>query len=736
MSDRNPYDGGDNGRRGRRRASDPDPLDDGGGARPRRSSGANHYTDPYADPRTDPWRAAQDGRSGDPLTDPWRRAEAPGSYDSGGEQGPPPWDGGPAARPRGRRHRGSDAAEPGPATGPQPQASSESSGQRAHRRRARSEEDAEDHLAWSRSDPADGDDDFRPVQPRALDFDAVPVRRKRSRGEDTGDEPRGGRRRRSGDTGAFPTVPEQGPALGGADDRRRGPESGGFAAADVPETEPHSGEEPRGGRRRRRGDAADTGAFGAVPPRTPEDEQEPAPRRRRSRRQEHDRSDDVEDTGERYGPPAAEPWEQAEPEGAPRRRSRPAPADTGRGRRRNRRAPAAEPESDAPGYAFHNEDGTEDDDSGPAEERSRRRGDPGGRGRGRQARPAKKRTRRRRLPIVLICLALVALLTGGGYLGRIYVFPPDYDGQGSGNVEVIVAEGSSGSAVAQKLADKGVVASPRAFLNALYADGGSLAPGTYRMHERMSGEAAVAMLMDPSARVQAHITFKEGLRSEEMLTLLSEKTGIPMKNLRAALEDGEKLGLPDYAEQGAEGYLFPDTYDMPPDAGAVALLKRMVDRYHEVAEDVSLQKRAEELNLTPNEAMAVAAVVQAESGSAEDMPKVARVVYNRLQAGMELGMDSTCFYVLDEYGIALTSAQVERCKESGSEYATYGRKGLPAGPIVSPGRDAIEASLDPAEGDWRFFVATDPENGVTKFAETYDEFVQLKQEFERNRGDA
>ncbi|MFD0804133.1 endolytic transglycosylase MltG, partial [Streptomonospora algeriensis] len=349
----------------------------------------------------------------------------------------------------------------------------------------------------------------------------------------------------------------------------------------------------------------------------------------------------------------------------------------------------------------------------------RRSGRDGGRARGRQAQPAKGR-KRGKLPVVLVCLVVVAGLAGGGYLGRIYVFPPDYEGRGSGTVEITVAEGSSGSAVAQKLADKGVVASPRAFLNALDADGGSLAPGTYRLHERMSGDAAVAMLMAPSSRVGAHITFKEGLRSSEILTLISEETGIPMKRLRAAYEDGEKLGLPDYAEQGTEGYLFPDTYDMPADASAAALLKRMVDRYHEVAREVSLQKRAEELK---------------ESGSAEDMPKVGRVIYNRLQQGMELGMDSTCFYVLDEYGIALTSAQVEKCRESGSEYATYGRKGLPAGPIVSPGRKAIEAALEPAEGDWLYFVATDPENGVTEFAETYSEFTQLKQEFERNRGD-
>ncbi|GAA1775774.1 endolytic transglycosylase MltG [Streptomonospora arabica] len=725
MNDRTPYDDGDHdrGRRGRRRAPGPDPLDDGRGGPP---AGGPQGPDPYADPRTDPWRSApaRAGRVADPLTDPWPRGpEAPGGPDYGTDRRPPRWEDVQAAQPRGRRHR--DPAEAGPATGPHSSVPPDDGA--PHRRRSRSADEAEEHLAWSRPEPGDSDDDFRPVPPRTLDFDAVPVRRKRPRDDAARDEGRGGRRRRTGDTGAFPAVPEQGPAE--ADDgrpgrRRRSPESGAFPAVDEPGEGPGdpSGEEPRGGRRRRRADT------GAAAPADPAEEEAPAPRRGRSRRESPDRPNDTPAGGEHFGAPSGpahdDGAEEAAPRGPRRRRAREAPPEEPGGRRRRRGAPADEPPEPSDG---------EDGDPG----RRPRRGARADGGRGRTRRPGKQRKRRsRKGPVILLCVVLVAVLGAGGYVGRAYVFPPDYEGKGSGSVRIEVAEGSSGSAIAQNLADQGVVASSQAFLNALNAAEGSVAPGTYRLRERMSGEAAVAMLTDPSTRIRAHITFKEGLRSEEILTLISKKTDIPMKELRSAFADGDKLGLPDYAEQGAEGYLFPDTYHMPADSDASALLKRMVDRFHTVAGEVELEKRAEALNLTPNEAMSVAAIVQAESGSAEDMPKVARVVYNRLQQGMELGMDSTCFYVLDEYGIALTSAQVAECESSGSEYATYGRKGLPKGPIVSPGEDAIKAALNPAEGDWRYFVATDPENGVTEFAETYDEFLQLKQEFQQNRGDA
>ncbi|RNL83690.1 endolytic transglycosylase MltG [Halostreptopolyspora alba] len=330
--------------------------------------------------------------------------------------------------------------------------------------------------------------------------------------------------------------------------------------------------------------------------------------------------------------------------------------------------------------------------------------------------------------------AVLALaVAAGGLALRAYVFPPDFDGEGSGEVEIVIKDGETGAQVGDTLVEAGVVASTRAFTNAL--GGEELTPGTYRLRSEMSAESAVDLLLDPSARADNKVTVREGLRSTQVLDLVAEETPIEREELQAAYENHEALGLPEYAEEGPEGYLYPDTYTITPDVEAEDVLATMVERFKRTAEEIGLEERAAESGLTPNEVMANAAIVQAESGSAEDMPKISRVVYNRLDAEMELGMDSTCFYVIDEYGIALTEDQLQQCREAGSDYATYGRKGLPAGPFVSPGKDALNAALDPADGDWLYFVATDPEEGVTEFAETSEEFERLKDEFEENRSE-
>ncbi|CAM3821447.1 Endolytic murein transglycosylase [Nocardiopsis rhodophaea] len=446
----------------------------------------------------------------------------------------------------------------------------------------------------------------------------------------------------------------------------------------------------------------------------------------------------------------------------PRRSRRAAPEDDERPfpRRRRRAAPpeetdaavAASGAAESSPPAAPDDPADRDDDADLAAEGgvdggafdSRDEAEPRPRGRGRRARagrasrgsgrgrggPGKKTA-------LLAALALVVVLGGGGAWGaRTYVFPPDYSGEGKGEVEVVIAQGEHGSQVAQALADAGVVASPRAFLNALTDEqANKLSPGTYQLRSEMSGEAAVELLLDPASRVGERVTFKEGMRGQEVLDLLAEKTDLSKDDLEAAYADTDALGLPSYAKKGPEGYLFPDTYTITPSDTAPKVLKRMVDRYKAVADapDVDIEANAKKAGHTPNEIMAIASIVQAETGSVEDMPKISRVVYNRLEENMELGMDSTCFYVLGLHGIALTNAQVAECKSKDSDYATYGRKGLPAGPFVAPGKDAIMAALQPAKGDWLYFVATDPENGVTEFADTYAEFERLKQKFNESQ---
>lgn len=349
-----------------------------------------------------------------------------------------------------------------------------------------------------------------------------------------------------------------------------------------------------------------------------------------------------------------------------------------------------------------------------------------------------RRRRRRRRVAPFFALALVFAVLGvaafGGYrVLRPYLAAPDYTGQGSGSVTVRVEAGETISEIGDTLHRNGVVKSARAFVEAAAAneDARSVQPGTYRLRKEMQASLALAMLLDPSARVQAQVTIPEGFRLSQILERVSKEANIPLPELQRAAEDPADLGVPAYADGRLEGYLYPATYTLEPDTPADEVLRMMVARYNQEARDMDLAKRAREVNLTPREAMTVASLVQAEGGRVNDFPKIARVIYNRLQAGRELELDSTVMYALGKYGIIATHQDLE----AQSPYNTYRHQGLPPGPICSPGRQALEAALKPADGGWFWFVTTDPERGITKFTDDPGEFQRLREELRNNLRD-
>ncbi|MBG0831279.1 endolytic transglycosylase MltG [Planomonospora sp. ID67723] len=377
--------------------------------------------------------------------------------------------------------------------------------------------------------------------------------------------------------------------------------------------------------------------------------------------------------------------------------------------------------------------GAENDD-GRSKRRSRAsagRDSGGGRGR-------RRKRRRNKGGFLAPMLALIVLLGGiggGGYYGytwlRDAMVVEDYSGQGVGEVSVEIQQGQTASDVARTLEKQDVVKSADAFVDAIAAAGksGSLHPGVYTLRKQMSAAAAVEML-DPSKQLLERVTLKEGLRLSDTLATLAKATGKPLKEFEQAAKDTSALGLPDYAKGRLEGYAFPATYDITPKMSAADILTAMVDRFNQTAEKDRLEAEAKALGYTPHEIMTVASIVQAEAGNVEDMGKIARVIYNRLDVGQMLEMDSTTFYGLKKYGVALNNAEVE----SRSPYNTYRRTGLPPGPISNPGDHAIRAALNPPKGKWRWFVTTDLERGITKFVATEAEFIKIKAEFERNRG--
>ncbi|MEV0627425.1 endolytic transglycosylase MltG [Nonomuraea wenchangensis] len=370
-----------------------------------------------------------------------------------------------------------------------------------------------------------------------------------------------------------------------------------------------------------------------------------------------------------------------------------------------------------------------EDDEGQSRRRAR-----GGRGNRRRRR---RRNRGGFIAPLLAFVVLAGIIGGGGYYGYLWLsdalVPDDYTGQGTGEVVIQIQDGQSASEVAQELERQGVVASARAFTNAIgnANKSGSLQPGTYKMRKKMSAAAAVDALT-PSNKLLVRVPLKEGLRLSDTLAKLAEETGKPVKEFQAAVKEAGDLDLPPYARGKLEGYAFPATYEFQPTATPKQMLAQMVKRFNQTAERIDLEGGAKALGRKPQEIMVIASIIQAEAGRAEDMPKIARVIYNRLahDPPMTLSMDSTVMYALGKYRTYATHAELE----TKSPYNTYKHLGLPPGPISNPGDHAIEAALNPAKGSWLFFVATDPKSSVTKFATTDAERQALLAECTANGG--
>ncbi len=351
---------------------------------------------------------------------------------------------------------------------------------------------------------------------------------------------------------------------------------------------------------------------------------------------------------------------------------------------------------------------------------------------------ARRRRRRRRkggrgkgaLAVLLALLLVVGIVGGGavfafGGLTKVkHLFSsaaaPDYAGPGSGKVIIEIKQGDTSAELAKTLVAEGVVKSEKAFLTAAFAnpDANKLQPGFYQLQSRMPAADALATVLDPSARVQSRVTLPEGLRLDETLARLVKDTKLPLKDYKAAIKQrSAKLGLPAYAKGNPEGFLFPATYDVPPDADVDSVLTQLFSAYAVAADKVGVART----NRTPEEILVIASLVEAEARKPEDFGKVARVVYNRLKAGMPLQFDSTVNYALKADKTIVTYQDLG----ADSPYNTYKHSGLPPAPIDSPGVAAMTAAVNPTPGDWLYFITVD-NAGTTKFTNSYQEFLKIR----------
>ena len=244
-----------------------------------------------------------------------------------------------------------------------------------------------------------------------------------------------------------------------------------------------------------------------------------------------------------------------------------------------------------------------------------------------------------------------------------------------------------------------------------------ISPGLHELDVGISAQSALEQLLDPK-RNRGLFGFVEGLRKNEIFDLLAKSKLVTGKYSANAKID------PLYKTKDVEGFLFPAQYSIVPGTTFDQAVDQMIQRFYISAKQSGIENGYR--GYSPFELLIIASMIESE-GDLVDFPKIARVIYNRLEIGMPLQINATIDYATNTRGkIRLPYKSLD----TNSKYNTYKYRGLPPGPISNPGEQAMSAAVNPANGDWLYYVTVKP--GDTRFTRSFDEFNVWANEFRKN----
>lgn len=316
----------------------------------------------------------------------------------------------------------------------------------------------------------------------------------------------------------------------------------------------------------------------------------------------------------------------------------------------------------------------------------------------------KKRKKPWRRVLALALLAAAAVLGWLGYGLYRRAFHP-YQGH-DGRVVVVIENGMPVSAIARRLERQGVVASAAAFTRyyKLFHSDRKLKAGEYLFDAPLTMGQVVGKLAAGKS-VLYRVTVKEGLWIGEIAQVLEDGGLFPAAEFRRAAADPSLVRDLDPEAGDLEGYLFPDTYLVGRGMSARRMAALMVSRFRQHFSNAFVW-RARDIGFSVRQTVILASLIEKETANREERFLVSSVFHNRLRRNMLLDCDSTIIYALKKEGIWDGDLRWRDLKGD-SPYNTRRRRGLPPGPIASPGYAAIEAALYPENSEYLYFVAKD-----------------------------
>lgn len=327
--------------------------------------------------------------------------------------------------------------------------------------------------------------------------------------------------------------------------------------------------------------------------------------------------------------------------------------------------------------------------------------------------------------VLLSILFLLAIFLGFSWGLWSYLNKPPAGESGVRYIEI--SSGTHFSQVAQILEREGIIIGVKRFrlLAKLKGIEKEIKAGDYLFHTAMAPSEVLDKLVKGEYRTH-RVTIPEGFTMFQIADVLEEKGLIKKEKFFRCASDPAFFQSLSIKGNSLEGFLFPDTYQLRKGMEEKDILRKMVARFREVFKEEYV-RRARELNMSQEEVITLASIVEKETSDASERHLIAAVFRNRLKRGMMLQSDPTVIYGLKDFNGNLTKEDLE----TKTPYNTYLIKGLPPQPIANPGEESIKAVLYPSSKNYLYFVSKN--DGTHHFSATLKEHNLAVDKYQRKR---
>jgi UPF0755 protein len=341
----------------------------------------------------------------------------------------------------------------------------------------------------------------------------------------------------------------------------------------------------------------------------------------------------------------------------------------------------------------------------------------------------------------LLGIALIVLVLPAAFLLWLYRELHQPVAHGKANEYIEIQRRSSPEAIANKLLSEGVLRRTWPLLLYIKLTGSAklIKAGDYHFPSPITPLGVLKKLEEGEQRL-SRFTVIEGWTRWDIAESMAHVEELHLRDHNEALalmDDTSAIRDLDPTATNLEGYLFPATYSYPTDTKPAGVIAGMIKRFRQEWSPERAE-RARALNMTPRQIVIIASLIETEAKLSEDRPLVASVIYNRLNRGIALGIDSTIVYASKLAGKWRNDGKVYLSDVNRrSPYNTRIFTGLPPGPVGSPGESSIDAALNPAQTDYLYYVR-DPsrDDGAHNFYSKEADFekgVRALREWERTR---